>query len=375
MALKCIDMYSVTYQEQMMEESKNRSDANRMDRYIQLSPTESYLLYVRTLQLQKKYLDVIQLVKDLLYKLDQNTGGTSSAATNHRYRGMLPRQTLLEIKVDALQHLLLEEEQDGGNTVVHDDPNSTGTILCRTLEELLHMFPDDWIYWQQYCDACCRTCRNNHVIHGTALTEVFRERILRSHPYPSKTSDDGNALFPYRGPQLLHVELALRRLLYCIEHEGEAQFQSNDSNRETYMLAFIESMMQYGDLWSCRATCTYSDLSPYLEQCIQHTSIVDQMYVLLDWSKSMIRTNCVVEKPTEDETDVNSNPNPKGRQKQLRTYIFVVQVQFHILRHYYTTLQNSGNVEGLVTWEELVMVWQSFQASDSVDQVRDEKMN
>jgi hypothetical protein len=100
----------------------------------------------------------------------------------------------------------------------------------------------------------------------------------------------------------------------------------------------------------------------------------------LNWSKSIIHSNGVTPKPTEDDADVvvnevvDSNPNHKERQKQLRTYICAVQVQFHIMRHYYTILQKNGNVEGLVSWEELVQVWQSFQASDNADQVRHEQV-
>ena len=377
MAVKCIEMYSDTFQKQLLKE--NSGDSNRMDRYVQLSPTESHLLYIQTLRLQKKYKEIVQNIDERLSTMGKNKKDGTSA--DQKSRGVLPRQTLLELKVNALQQLLEEEQlkeaEATGNstmTMIHDDPNSTGHQLSRTLEELLHLFPDDWMYWQQYCDAVCRTCRNHNVIHGTAsidgtaLIEVFRERILQNtHSNTNKDEKPSpTAPFSYRGPQLLHVELALRRLLLCLEHEGETQFQNNDNHRETHMIALVESMMQYGDVWSSRATCTYSDLSPYLDQYIQHSSM-DQIQVLLTWTKSMIRTNCIVPIPIADSMSA-CDSDSKERQKQLRTYIFAVQVQFHIIRKYKASLKN--DLEELVTWEELVQVWQSFQASDNVDQVQ-----
>jgi hypothetical protein len=245
------------------------------------------------------------------------------------------------------------------------------------------------------------------------LIEIFRDRILRRtynpNHHPSHNSNDDRAggssdnndsnnndknanpsSYPYRGPQLLHVELALRRLMYCIEHEDELQLQNSNNDddgaadyhnhlhRDMYMVALIESIIQYGNLWSCRATCTYSDLSSYIEQCCIHSTSIDPIHLLLNWSKSIIHSNGVAPKPTEEQDVVvnevvDSNPNHKERQKQLRTYICAVQVQFHIMRHYYTILQKNGNVEGLVSWEELVQVWQSFQASDNADQVCHER--
>ncbi len=365
MAMKCIDTYP----------SSKRSMGQPEQPYHKLAPTQSYLLYIKTLQFQKKYHDVVQYINEGLATMDpQNSGNTDRA---HQKNGLPSRQTLLQLKVDALRQLLLvDRERSDDGMVISDQNNSTNDTdqqqgeLIRTLEELLSMFPDDWIYWQQYCDACCR---DHHVMdRGSAMVEAFRQTILQRHQ-PTNSDNDINGesrspklSFPYRGPQLLPVDLALRRLMYCIEQDPNLQ---NIDHRETCIVGLMDSIMEYGKSWSGRATCTYSDVSTYLEACMQHTTF-DQISTILDWSKSMIRTNCIVPMSVDDMADIDHDEKNKERQKQLRTYIFAVQLQFHIVRHHYMNLKSRGSLDTLVTWEDLVLVWQSFQASDNVDQAQ-----
>ena len=368
MAMKCIDTYS----------SSNRSMGQPEPSYHKLAPTQSYLLYIKTLQLQKKYHEVVQYINEGLAAMDPQSSGTTNRA--HQNNGLPSRQSLLQLKVDALQQLLDVDRglSDDGmanldrNNSTNDTDHQQGELI-RTLEELLSMFPDDWIYWQQYCDACCR---DHHVMdRGSAMVEAFRQTILQRYQPTNNDDDDNNnngesrspkLSFPYRGPQLLPVELTLRRLLYCTEQDTNLQ---NIDNRERCIVALIDSIMEYGKSWSGRATCTYSDIAPYLEACIQHTTF-DQIRTLLDWSKSMICSNCIVPMSADDVADIDHNEKNKERQKQLRTYIFAVQLQFHIVRHHYMNLKSRDSLDTLVTWEDLVQVWQSYQASDNVDQAQ-----
>jgi len=120
----------------------------------------------------------------------------------------------------------------------------------------------------------------------------------------------------------------------------------------------IDGIIAYGNEFSSRAHCTFSDLCPYLELCLEHCS-VDQARQLLKWSAELRG----IEPSSEDI---------KERRKQLRVYIFSVQVNFRVLSKF-TELRDSE----LPTWGELVKVWRSFQLlenSINIDQVRQYNM-
>ena len=115
----------------------------------------------------------------------------------------------------------------------------------------------------------------------------------------------------------------------------------------------MECIISYGNSFASRASCIFADLSPYFDRCLCICS-VEHAHVLLQWSKEL-------------RNDPLVGPSAKERLKQLRVYIFAVQVNFKVLNTF-SDLQS----DELPSWEALVEVWRNFQAfenSENVDQV------
>ena len=316
LASKCVEEYSVaataTNDDTAMEEGGGGSGNS-------LLATESFLLYMKTLDRQGKWTEKLAVLEERL--------AADNDDANHDRQMSPPRQSILELKVATLRNL---------DPVPHDAVRST-------VEELLGMFPDDWEYWKQHLE-CCIAEADGDVERGCVQTEAFVTRaLLRAGQKQSSPKT-----YPLRGPHLMRVELAATRLGKLLDHRRTSP---SAVDRD----ALIQSILVYGEEFAPRATCAFSDLQPYLELALDLGSAEEQARVLLEWS-SKLRSRA----PSSDDT--------RERRKELRTYIFAVQVNYTVL-HKLEHLQS----EELPPWEELMTVWKSFQAFElakNVDQVR-----
>jgi hypothetical protein len=264
-----------------------------------LLSTESFLLYMRTLDLQSKWTEKLAALDE---RLQTDKAGKQMSP---------PRQTILELKIQTLQKL------EGRTTEIRE-----------TVEELLAMYPDDWEYWKQHLESSIAETGGD-VERGCVVTEDLIIKIIQ----------DKSGGYPLRGPNLMFVELAATRM--------------KTTNSEAAMSALMANIVRYGNDFSSRASCIFSDLCPYLEVCLESCN-VDQARSLLQWSKELRR-------------DVPTSDDPKVRRDQLRVYIFAVQVNYKVLFKH-TELRD----EELPSWQELVEVWKSyrsFENAENVDQV------
>jgi hypothetical protein len=319
-ASKCLDLYC---QQALIRETSENGDEDEKHT-SHLVAIESFLLYIKTLKLQGKWSVILVAVEDRLMQHSQQEGCTD----------IPPRQTLLELKSEALLHM---SSVDGSLT-----PNPA---IRETVEELLHMYPDDWVYWKQHLEASIAECQGN-VSDGCSLTDAFRRAFLEKGTGSSTSTNDGSTTigqkYMLRGQHLMRVELAACRLK-----------SSDSAPSEKDIVTLIECIIAYGNAFASRSSCIFSDLSPYLDRCLSVCSI-DHAFLLLQWSKDM-------------RSDVPSGADAKEQLKQLRVYIFAVQINFKVLRAL-SDLQS----EELPSWEALVEVWRTFQAfenSENVDQV------
>jgi len=316
LASKCVEEYSVaataTNDDTAVEEGGGGGSGNS------LLATESFLLYMKTLDRQGKWTEKLAVLEERL--------AADNDDANHDRQMSPPRQGILELKVATLRNL---------DPVPHDAVRST-------VEELLGMFPDDWEYWKQHLE-CCIAEADGDVERGCVQTEAFVTRALRQ-----AEQNQGSRTYPLRGPHLMRVELAATRL-------GKIPGHRRTSPSAVDCEALIQSILVYGEEFAPRATCAFSDLQPYLEFALDLGSAEEQARVLLEWS-SKLRSRA----PSSDDT--------RERRKELRTYIFAVQVNYTVL-HKVEHLQSKE----LPRWEELMTVWKSFQAFElakNVDQVR-----
>lgn len=198
-----------------------------------LLSTESFLLYIRTLDWQSKWTEMLDALEE---RLRTDTAGKQMSP---------PRQTILELKVQALLKM-----------------ENRSTAIRETVEVLLTMYPDDWEYWKQHLQSSIAES-DGDVERGCVVTEEFVAKILQIQ----------SSRFLSRGPSLMQVELAATRM-------------KNTVTSGAAISALMESIIRYGNDFSSCASCIFSDLCPYLEVFTASCS-ADQANALLKWSKEL----------------------------------------------------------------------------------------
>lgn len=258
---------------------------------------ESFLLYMQTLDIQNKWEEKLEGIQQLLELVEQKTEH-SSVQPNSPQKHAPPRQMVLELKIETLKQL-----------------NRDAREIAHCLEELLRSFPDDWEYWKQYLQTNIALA-NGDIPQGCSATDEFIAAILEQKQSSTK--------YPLRGPHLLRVEMMSTKYQHGVATAEE----------------LTQQILEYGEMFAPRASCTFSDLVPYLEVGLDS---VEHAQKLLRW--------CAQVKQMEP-----SNTLEKERRKELRKYIFATQVNMKIIAKL-PHLQSH-----LFSWRDLVNVWKSFQS-------------
>jgi hypothetical protein len=220
------------------------------------------------------------------------------------------RPTLLDLKADVFQKLGKYAE------------------ACELIEkELLRTYPDNWSYWKRYLECS----QAEDAVEGLERTGELITRIL------SNLSDQR---YPLRGPHLMKVELAADRV--------------RGSEEKSQALNILRtSIEEYGNIFASLASCAFTDLVPYFDLFLEFATDEDTK-LAFEWLKRV---------------GVEPNSADSGeRKRQLRVYIFTIQMMNNALRN----RPAFGNEYG-TKWNDLLQVWQDFQAFDLVeddDQVR-----
>jgi hypothetical protein len=256
---------------------------------------ESFLLYMQTLDLQNKWEEKLEGIQHLLAVEEEETTHSEHVIPN---KHSPPRQMVLEMKIETLQKL-----------------NRDAREIAHCLEELLQSFPDDWEYWKQYFQTNIELAHGD-ILQGCCATDEFVDTILEQKTSTTK--------YPLRGPHLLRVEMM------------STKYQNGVASAED----LIDQILEYGEMFAPRASCTFSDLAPYLEVCLD---TIDHAQKLLVWC----------ERAKKEEP---SNAHENERRNELRKYIFVAQVNMKII----AMLPHLRN--HLFPWRGLVNVWNSFQS-------------
>lgn len=222
LALKCV-------QENCRSKNNNTNDgaldANEVGNNTLLQ-TESFQLYLRTLDMQQKWTEKLSALEECT---------------------VLSRQAVLGAKRFTLAQI-----------------PECATQVRECVEELLQLYPDDWEYWIQYVDAAIVEARGD-VAQGCTVAEARVQSIIASQKQSTQA-------YPLRSPHLMRVELAARRV----------------RARKTPLVisSLIDSIIQYGNSFSSQASCIYSDLRPYLQICLEACT-AEEGCVLLKWSDGL----------------------------------------------------------------------------------------
>jgi len=250
---------------------------------------EAFLLHLRTLDQQSKWEEMLSVLNERLPDLQDNERMSPS------------RQIMIDSKLQVLEKL---------------KSYTAARVLLET--ELLKEYPDDWSYWKKHLYCSLGEASNEDC--GLAETETLVIKVLSE----SQMSDQS---YPLRGPHLMRVELAAVRLQRCkTPSEGNA--------------ALIECIIEYGIQFSARASCTFSDLSPYMDLVVDTCSTEDARSLVDRMSKFLVD-------PTSDD--------PKQRRQELRVYIYVVKMIYKVVS------KVPDLTEMLPSWKDILTVWSQFR--------------
>lgn len=229
---------------------------------------EVYVLYLRTLEYQNKWQEMIDLLQGDVFKASEETGVT-----------MAPKQQVFEKQAECLQKLKR-----------FNDARSV-------FEELLKDYPDNYVYWKGHL-ACSLAEHDTDDDEGYSSTENFVKHILE------KTKDEK---YPQRGPRLIVVEMKIRRTEKLAERKELS---------EEIVEQAIKAIMNYGEMFGTQVSCAFTDLESHVNVILQHCN-ENQVTKTLQWLKAM--RGC----PESEDAKVLRG--------QHRNYIFSVKMTHTIL--------------------------------------------
>lgn len=229
---------------------------------------EVYFLYLRVLEYQGKWTEMLDLLQSDVFKASDETGVA-----------LAPKQQVMEKQAGCLQKL----EQFAGARQV--------------FESLLSEYPDNFTYWKSHMD--CSLAEHEGDREAFKPTEQFAQKIVEQSMMDK---------YPKRGPRLTYVAIAAKRIELAGEKAGGPTPDLVD--------AAVKTIVEYGDVFAPSVSCAFTDVEPYLLVTLAHSSD-HQKTQLLQWLQSMT-------KAPEPEDD-------KDKKLQQRSYIFSVKMTHRVV--------------------------------------------
>ena len=290
------------------------------------SSAELLKLALRTLEQQSKYSDMLELVQKL--PIDDDDHHHDDYDDDNRQHNNNHHDNDVDVDNDNKIH----KNNDGSTSDASHrkppttsdfgialTPNEIQTEKARILialeryddasniyESLIQKAPDDWSCWMGHLKC---TEKMNEEKEGLSRTWNLVNVIISQ-------SEGQSSKYPLRGPHLMKVELMAHPL-----RSMTAEVVSDDA-----MKTLSKAIQTYANLFAHRASCTYSDIEPYIELMVSCSfTSNDTIQDLLTWATSLLESN---ESFRIKEGNGISN---KERQSRLRTYIFAMRVLHKVL--------------------------------------------
>ncbi|CAB9519798.1 Phagocyte signaling-impaired protein [Seminavis robusta] len=232
---------------------------------------EVYFLYLRTLEYQSKWQEMLDLLLSDIFKASDETAVL-----------LAPKQQVLEKQAECMQKL-----------------NKFGDARL-VFEELLTDYPDNFNYWRGHLE-CTMAEHGDDESGETAfkITQQFANSVIE------KSQGDK---YPKRGPHLVNVEIAIGRIKLMAEKQGEVS--------ASFVEGATKAIMEYGGLFEPSVSCAFTDLESYLVTVLRHATD-DQMVPILKWLQEL---RAIPE--SEDAAEIR---------RQQRSYIFSVKMTHKIV--------------------------------------------
>jgi hypothetical protein len=262
---------------------------------------EIYFLYLRTLEYQSKWQDMLNLLQGDAFKASDDTGVSFA-----------PKNQVLQKQIECMKKLEMFKD------------------ARLVFEELLIDYPDNFTYWKGHLD--CSLAEQGDGDSAYQQTRQFATKILQGEKKDA---------YPQRGPNLIFVELAARRI--------QRQSGKNVPIAHDMLNPLVEAIMEYGNTFHASVSCAFTDLELYLSSALEYCS-VKQVLTLLQWLKDLRVA------PESDDA--------KERREQQRSFIFSLKMT-HKLLEKHVDLQG----EWLPEWKELVRTWKKTHSVEKPIQV------
>jgi N-acetyltransferase B complex (NatB) non catalytic subunit len=230
---------------------------------------EVYFLYLRILEYQRKWGEMLELLQSDVFKASDETGVS-----------LAPKQQVMEKQAECLQKL--EKFRDAR----------------LVLESLLVEYPDNFTYWKQHLE--CSLAEHDDDANAFQPTEQFAQKIVE------KSKADK---YPKRGPHLISVQVATKRIeLAAAQGSGACPSELVDGA--------AKSIIEYGDMFGSSVSCAFTDLEPYLIVTIEHSKD-HQITAVLEWLRNKMNAS-----ESDDQAE---------RKRQQRAFIFTVKMTHRII--------------------------------------------
>lgn len=200
---------------------------------------ESCMLYIRTLQQQEKYAEIVELLSS-----EEIRSETSSILTS---------QQRLELLASA--HFSLKQYE-------------SATEVYRFA--LTAVDSQQWMFWKELV-------RNAYLDGGMEGASQIVQDVL-------ETIRDDNAKYPSRAHSLVKCELAAVRISGVDYSDVETFDCAKDE-----VTALETTIEEYANQFASRASCCYSDLQPYIQVLVRASP--DAGKELLEWANKMREDN------------------------------------------------------------------------------------
>jgi N-acetyltransferase B complex (NatB) non catalytic subunit len=265
---------------------------------------EVYFLYLRTLEYQSKWREMLTLLLSDIFKASDETGVS-----------LAPKQQVLEKQAECMQKLEMFSE------------------ARLVFEDLLTDYPDNFEYWRGHLGCSMAEHGSDESVEsGFKSTENFASMVVENNREDK---------YPKRGPRLIKVEMATRRIHHMFEQKRDASTALVEDA--------IQAIIEYGDMFGSHVSCAFTDLDAYLILTLKHASDV-HLIPLLQRLQSM-----------------RASPEPEdtaARRQHQRSFIFSVKMTHRIVAER-CQLADSW----LPEWKDLIRTWKQTHSMEAPIQV------
>ena len=324
-------------------------------------------VYLETLLVQDKQMEAIDILKSIYCGDGNSNQSSSSSSEEEAIQQLLPKihdeQSVQERVGSMLPYTHRNRMEKLGQLYIE---LHMYTEAEKHYCDLLLLYPDQWTYWLALIK--CATTATTTTTANTTASGVndgwercmsFAKDIIATRN--NTTSGVGRGNHEVRGPYLVLIELIAQKLRQV---DGSIPYYKDDSSNDNIIdttnitnifdchdvdavvLSLYDEICSYGTKFSPVASCCFADLRPYIHLLVQSRRTAEiniddipaDVLKLLSWAKEILTANSQI---NTTATTTTTELSLQERRKQLRRYIFAVQVVFDTSNEMFEDKQSS----------------------------------